>query len=64
MTIKIKIYTKEIRTCLDCPDCINNYGTIKHCNKKGHPIPDDDFLKDKIPLWCPLPDAPKKERKE
>jgi hypothetical protein len=55
----MKIYTKEINKCLDCPiRIIEGKTDIMFCNYTGQIITDNNLYK--IPKWCPLPDKEKR----
>lgn len=53
----MKIYIKEIKTCLECPSCHMDRNLTRFlCDKDG-----DNFIcwmdeKPPIPKWCPLPE--------
>jgi hypothetical protein len=50
----MKIYTKEITDCGECPNCELRYTTSEDWCRKGK-----RYIKENIhiPSWCPLPDS-------
>ena len=55
----IKIYTKEVYRCCECPEYRdfwggNLCGEIFYCIRKQRLLSGDEALAEKTPKWCPL----------
>jgi hypothetical protein len=58
----VKIYTKEVVTCISCPVKKEHPVTkVPICIQVGKVLSPKD-LTNKIPKWCPLPDKPTKKK--
>ena len=61
----MKLYTREIETCDQCPDCRQRFGgNDMNCEYRGRHRGQIGWMgcePFEIPSWCPLPDCEDKD---